>query len=79
MRLRRQGIKVFLFTTTFEKNSKIPFLLFVTIKNIMENTTENQFNVQWDVLQGNNSSAEIDPLSDILNDNEPAILTSQSV
>lgn len=44
----------------------------------MENTTENQFNVQWDVLQGNNA-AEIDPLSDILNDNEPAILTSQSV
>ncbi|CAO3651883.1 unnamed protein product [Mucor hiemalis] len=43
----------------------------------MENTTENQFNVQWDVLQETNS-AEIDPLSDILSDNEPAILASQS-
>jgi transposase len=54
----------------------------------MAHTTENQFNVQWDVLQNstsdNNSAALLDPLSDIMNNdnfqsNEPAVLSSQSV
>lgn len=47
----------------------------------MTNASNEQFNVQWDVLQENNPTDNnlTDPLSDILSDNEPAILPSQSV
>lgn len=59
----------------------------------MAHTTEDQFNVQWDVLRSSdNPPALLDPLSDIMNSttinddilsngngNEPAVLSSQSV
>lgn len=44
----------------------------------MAHTTEDQFNVQWDVLQSSDN-ALVDPLSDIMSNNEPAVLNSQSV
>lgn len=45
----------------------------------MQHTTEDQFNVQWDVLSDSHHNA---PLLDSLSEfdhNEPAILPSQSV
>lgn len=44
----------------------------------MTNSNDEQFNVQWDILQEGDNNL-IDPLSDIKSDNEPAILPSQSV
>jgi hypothetical protein len=47
----------------------------------MAHSTDDQFNVQWDILQGlDDNAALLDPLSDLNNNNnEPAVLTSQSV
>lgn len=50
----------------------------------MAHSTDDQFNVQWDVLQSPDAThaiAVLDPLSDLNNNNnsEPAVLTSQSV
>lgn len=44
----------------------------------MQHTTEDQFNVQWDVLSDSHHGPLLDPLSDF-DSNEPAILSSQSV
>ncbi|CEP07822.1 hypothetical protein [Parasitella parasitica] len=43
----------------------------------MQHTTEDQFNVQWDVLSDSHNGLPLDPLSE-LGHNEPAILPSQS-
>jgi hypothetical protein len=49
----------------------------------MTHSTDDQFNVQWDVLQGpDTATALLDPLSDLNNNNnnsEPAVLNPQSV
>lgn len=45
----------------------------------MQHTTEDQFNVQWDVLSDSHHNVPLlDPLSEF-DHNEPAILPSQSV
>lgn len=45
----------------------------------MQHTTEDQFNVQWDVLSDSHHNGPLlDPLSEF-DHNEPAVLPSQSV
>lgn len=44
----------------------------------MAHSTDNQFNVQWDVLQASDN-ALLDPLNDVTNINEPAVLSSLNV
>lgn len=45
---------------------------------MQRSTTEDQFNVQWDVLSDSHHGQLLDPLNE-LDHNEPAILPSQSV
>lgn len=45
---------------------------------MQRSTTEDQFNVQWDVLSDSHHGPLLDPLSEF-DHNEPAILSSQSV
>jgi hypothetical protein len=55
------------------------FLLNTHKNTPMQHTTEDQFNVQWDVLSDSHHNAPLlDPLSEF-DHNEPAILPSQSV